>query len=312
VSRALQEKLVAQGGIRLPSSPVSGYGMKSDASGSASWASLSRADWLMWCARDGQCIGRANLDATNIDLATVLVTPTNLGLGAHGDTLVWVDATNQIGCSKTDGSGYTHKLITGLNAVAGVCTDGTYIYFTQGGTDHNDIKRANLDGTAVTLLFNDAPGAVQHSPAGICTDGVHLYWANTTQPSIGRSLLDGTSGNADFLSQTGGNWGSHTSAGNQVAVDSNYIWCTQESSVSPALGRANLDGSGWQPSFITGFAAGSMPYGIASDGTYVYWSEYTANGGTIGRAKVDGTSVNHSFITGINGVGPLCLALAAL
>jgi virginiamycin B lyase len=58
------------------------------------------------------------------------------------------------------------------------------------------------------------------------------------------------------------------------------------------IGRANLDGTGDNPSFITG---ASGPQGVAVDGSHVYWTNVT---GAIGRANLDGTGANHSFITG--------------
>ena len=110
---------------------------------------------------------------------------------------------------------------------------------------------------------------------------------------------------------------------------------TGRTSATDTIGRANLDGTGADQSFITG---ASTPLGVAVDGAHVYW----ANGGTrhdrprqprrhgrqpelhhrrhrprrgrgrrrprllgeridtgtIGRADLDGTDVNQSFITG--------------
>jgi streptogramin lyase len=61
------------------------------------------------------------------------------------------------------------------------------------------------------------------------------------------------------------------------------------------IGRANLDGTGADQSFITsGF--GSTPIGVAVDGSHVYWTNFAQN--TIGRANLDGTGADQSFITG--------------
>jgi DNA-binding beta-propeller fold protein YncE len=79
-----------------------------------------------------------------------------------------------------------------------------------------------------------------------------------------------------------------------VAVDGTHVyWADRYSSI----GRANLDGTGVKPSFVTG---ANKPTGVAVDGTHVYW----ANGGggsgtTIGRANLNGTGANQSFITGV-------------
>jgi virginiamycin B lyase len=63
--------------------------------------------------------------------------------------------------------------------------------------------------------------------------------------------------------------------------------------LDPAVGRANLDGTGANQSFIPVPAAAS---GVAVDGSHVYWANPAA--GTIGRANLDGTGVNESFIAG--------------
>jgi virginiamycin B lyase len=65
-----------------------------------------------------------------------------------------------------------------------------------------------------------------------------------------------------------------------------------------AVGRANLDGSGADQSFITGT---NFPCGVAVDASHVYWSiSGPGTSGTIGRANLDGSGADHSFITGLN------------
>ena len=64
------------------------------------------------------------------------------------------------------------------------------------------------------------------------------------------------------------------------------------------IGRANLDGTGVNQSFI---AAGNGPQGLAVDGQHIYWA--IIDGNTIGEANLDGTGVNQSFITGVDDPG---------
>jgi len=61
---------------------------------------------------------------------------------------------------------------------------------------------------------------------------------------------------------------------------------------TPAIGRANIDGSGAQPNFIPTTARWT-----AVDSGHVYWSNTAA--GTIGRAEVDGNNPEPSFIAGL-------------
>ena len=59
---------------------------------------------------------------------------------------------------------------------------------------------------------------------------------------------------------------------------------------SNAIGRANLDGTVVNSSFIPA----TYPRGVAVDDAHIYW----ASGDTIGRANVDSTGIDQSFIVG--------------
>jgi hypothetical protein len=73
-----------------------------------------------------------------------------------------------------------------------------------------------------------------------------------------------------------------------VAVDDQHVYWTTGSTI----GRANLDGSAPDPSFIAGADA---PRGVAVDDQHVYWANYSVG---IGRANLDGSAPNPSFIAG--------------
>jgi virginiamycin B lyase len=77
------------------------------------------------------------------------------------------------------------------------------------------------------------------------------------------------------------------------------------------IGRANIDGTGVNQSFITGIDA---PSGITSDGTYLYWTTGGLNDtygtGGVARAALDGvTGRNNTFITGAS--KPLAVSVDA-
>jgi virginiamycin B lyase len=72
-----------------------------------------------------------------------------------------------------------------------------------------------------------------------------------------------------------------------------------------SIARANLDGTGVLPNFITGAGA---PAGVAVDAQHVYWSNYTGGmTGTIGRANLDGSGADQSFITGAAGAAEVAV-----
>ena len=60
-----------------------------------------------------------------------------------------------------------------------------------------------------------------------------------------------------------------------------------------AIGRADNDGSGANPAFITGQ---KEPCGLAVDAQHIYWANQV--GASIGRANLDGSGVDPNFITG--------------
>lgn len=72
-----------------------------------------------------------------------------------------------------------------------------------------------------------------------------------------------------------------------------FIYWTRSNINEDCIGRANNDGSGVDPYFITGCRGAS---GVTVGGGYIYWANM--RGGSIGRAKLDGSEVNQSFITG--------------
>ena len=77
-----------------------------------------------------------------------------------------------------------------------------------------------------------------------------------------------------------------------------YIyWAGCESSCTlPGIGRANLDGTNANGSFMTGTF--TLTQGIAVDAKHIYWTSWLGPGqGSIGRANLDGTNANGSFIT---------------
>ena len=79
-----------------------------------------------------------------------------------------------------------------------------------------------------------------------------------------------------------------------AAPASAYVYWTDWS--DGTIGRANLDGTDVDQSFISG---GAQPFGVTANAQRLYWSNN--NTGTIGAAFLDGSAVNQSFATGAGG-----------
>jgi centrosomal CEP192-like protein/low-density lipoprotein receptor class B len=154
---------------------------------------------------------------------------------------------------------------------------------TNSGRSATGMLRVSLGGAAEFTITADActgtalgPGkscnvTVQYAPttAGQTTA---MFAANGIRPPASASIR---------LTGTG-------------AV-SRHIYWSNASAANGSIGRANLDGTGVNQSFITGT---NHPVAVAVDSGHIYWTNSFS--GTIGRANLDGTGVNQSFITGAN------------
>ena len=82
-----------------------------------------------------------------------------------------------------------------------------------------------------------------------------------------------------------------------LAVDAGHIYWINDDTNTNTIGRADLDGSNVNQSFIT--PGSDFLEGVGVDAEHIYWTDADTN--TIGRADLDGSNVNQSFITGASG-----------
>jgi hypothetical protein len=176
-----------------------------------------------------------------------------------------------------------------------------YIYWTNEDT----IGRADLDGSGVKSRFIAEAGSPNH----LALDAEHIYWTNRATDVIGRANLDGTGVDQGFI-------GAFNPKG--VAVDTDHVywtWSECEAGCSTTelqtavggIGRANLDGTGVDQSFIGGInptGVGADSGYVAVDAQHIYWTGTFCEGVcttdrlvfAIGRANLDGTGVDRAFI----------------
>jgi hypothetical protein len=238
----------------------------------------------------GPSIGRSTLDGA--DVAHEFITGFHggstlpLGLAVHGSRLYWTvhrqawGRKNAIGSANVDGSRVEHDFIPRLADVKDVAVGGGHVYWID--VLRGRIGRANLDGSDVQPKFITGID----SPTGMTVDANHIYWSDIggsppAPGTIARANLDGSGVRRDFITGLGNVGG--------VAVAGGHIYWTA-STPGPeyplglfrySIGRANLDGSGVEPSFITlGTPASGdtrprpgAPRGIDVDAGHIYWTE---------------------------------------
>lgn len=147
------------------------------------------------------------------------------------------------------------------------------------GGDGAGITAANLDGGGVDHNFlrltYDGGG-----PWDLAIDDTYLYWRN--HDGIWRVNLDGP---ATLTSVVPGIAPDGITAG--MAVGDGYLFWARRR--SKAIGRAALDGSDRDESFLSGIGE---PCDVAVGGGYVFWPSVLG----IGRARLDGSEVDREFI----------------
>jgi hypothetical protein len=250
-------------------------------------------------------VGRVNLNGggENDDfIGGTVVTPTGVAIDAHH--IYWTDLTEgTIGRANLDGSHRNRRFITvtprdpagndggdngGLQAVA---VGASHIYWISNYPyPRYQIGRANLDGSGV--IRDLIPAVHSDSPARITVAAGHIYWSDNYGGTISRANTDGSGVELGFIILPT-NDPQSPPATSGVAVDGSHIYWAAPRDIfgfgTNTIGRANLDGSGVNPSLIT-VARGGLD-DVAVDARHIYWSQE----GGIGRANLDGSGVSQHF-----------------
>jgi hypothetical protein len=240
---------------------------------------------VYWSNTTGAAIGRANDDGTAFNPVFVGNVGQPCGVASDGAHVYWADrADRSIARANLDGSGINRHFITGVDSCAALAVDGAHIYWA---TLNGSIARANLDGTGVDTSFIpnvvasfgvavdrghiywttssavgranlDGTGANPNFivvsrqfglTCGVAVDAGHVYWASALG-TIGRANLNGTAREESFVRTAPPG---HFTCG--VAVDSAHLYWSHFGLIAPdafndGIGRANLDGTGVNQTFI--------------------------------------------------------------
>jgi Tol biopolymer transport system component len=178
--------------------------------------------------------------------------------------------------------------------------DGHRIVFASDRAGNSDIYVMNADGSGQRNLTRDPAADVQAawSPDGrriaFTSDraGNRDIYVMNADGSGQRNLTRNPAGDADPA------WSPlrRSTSSARTAAPVHLYWANHTT-----LGRARLDGTGVEQSFVSGTGRG--PCGIALDREHIYWGEALGGkvgspdkGGAIGRANRDGSGVNAEFI----------------
>lgn len=160
--------------------------------------------------------------------------------------------------------------ITLLAGGATASSAGAYIYWSAAATG---LMRATNDGSQLGFFVSTPPRS-----DAVAIDGKYVYWTSE-DGRIGRADLSGANPNPDFIAGL-------PSYLPGLAVNGTSIYWSSLT----AIGRANIDGSGVNPTLIkTNHATG-----LAADGQHIYWGENEL--GWIGRANLDGSRATQTFV----------------
>lgn len=194
----------------------------------------------------------------------------------------------------------TRKLRTALASIVAVCalgaatsiahaaspaqTAASYLYWSDWNI--TSLGRLDLNGAQANPQF--VPGsqlAGTPSAYGMAVTDEYLYWCSYDSKKIYRTHRFGPPDTVELLTLA--------DRPSNVAVDDSYIYWAQ----GDAIGRANLDGSNPDPSFIGPTSINSTPINprsVAVNDTHIYWGDYGR--GAVGRANIDGSNPNYDFI----------------
>lgn len=218
---------------------------------------------------------------------------------------------------------HSFEPISGSGRFVGASADGSKTFFQSG----NELKVWDRDAQAVTLVAAAAIGGAYDWWNGnleggganfgyytqdqnvVSNDGSRVYFTSvgdgqlflredpagpsplTIPVSTSQKDNGGGPGGTDPSGSQPAAFMSATPEGSHAFFTSSEELTNDANTGADAIGRANLDGTSPNHSFLIAGAKG-----VAVDSSYIYWA--IPGQDAIGRASLDGTSVNPNFITG--------------
>jgi hypothetical protein len=286
----------------------------------------ARGNFVYW-ANNGASgsIGRAKINGTGANNAFIPGQNDPRAVAVDSKFIYWTNNTPpSIGRANLDGSGGNPNFITtGVNSPNGVTVTQTGIYWANTSISADSIGHANLDGSNPVAQFVFPAG---DNTWGVAADQSFVYWlhsASSPSVQIGRATLSGGAPNESFISGIGTNEGlavdpsflywtndgtgigrvpvgggpaqpnfisnasTNPNAQRGVAVNPQYIFWSDADNAR--IGRANIDGSGVNPTLATASSQTGMMAAAPSN-------KITIN--SITRRKKKGTAIINAKVPG--------------
>jgi hypothetical protein len=210
-----------------------------------------------------------------------VIVNTPQGIAVNSEYVYWVNAgvspgvglnPGAVGRAKLNGTSPEAEFIL-WPTTGDVAVSASKIYYSRTSGADGFIRRSNLDGSEDGSGAGTAVGSKEAPDLSI--DGSHLYWTNQTTSTVGRSNLDFTRPNQEFVKEAGHPEG--------LAVDAGRLYwaANQEQRPNPGNDLYRFDAASGALSDVTvdkGNPNGAEVkgiLGISEDGSYVY---YVANG----------------------------------
>jgi hypothetical protein len=199
-------------------------------------------------------IGRANLDGSGVNpnfiphasgVEDFDPQPAHAAIAVNSSSIFWNNTgSGTMGKANLDGSSPNGNLFaTGPDPSCGIAADQNFVYWLDTGLAQS-VGRATVNGDNRQTNFIN--GASNAGACGLAVDPNFLYWGANGK-AVGRAPVGGGTADNAFIP-------SAVPAANDVcgvAVNSQYVFWGN-SGASDFIGRANLSGSGSNPSLISG------------------------------------------------------------
>ena len=201
--------------------------------------------WTEQTSNTAGSIRRANLDGTNVQLVRNLTSVIHdIALDTAGGKIYLTNAWGKVKRLNVDGSNFEPNLIIGLDSPNGLALDvsADKVYWTEMS---GRIRRANMDGSNIEDVATGLG-----TPMGLVVFDGTVYWTEKMGENRGEIRFVSSDRNSNILTRNTFTQGFPISIAVD-AVERTLYWTTSLGEI----GRQLLDGSSFQPNFVTGLSA---------------------------------------------------------